>query len=329
MASCQWAVLTTESAYGVPTASPVLNADYLVLELLDDDPLGGMEPVPNNEQLYSWLACGEADRAIGETYSITGTIRTLLYPTQAALLLGWAFRPVDDQEVTGDEIPWVTAEPEGQMASMCLDFAYRDDAGDERKNRLLGGKVTGATLSADRGTRDGAFVLELETTWSSRTSTAAAAPAASAYPSAAPYFLSATQGNVVINGNTLDDDFDALTIAGEYEANARFDASTVVSRIRHHRRNYTLEVQKLLTFTPDLRALRDNRTVFAASVTLDFPGGTGQQTIGFTMPSARVSDDGWSRSLPIAGDRQETLNIMAQFDRTAGYHFATTIGTQA
>jgi hypothetical protein len=325
--NCSWAILTTESAYKVPTATPVLGTDYTVLELLDDNPIG-ITNTPNTETLYSWLACGDADRGVGETATIEGTIRTLLYPAQAALLLGWAFMEVD-QSVEDSEIPWITSEPAGQLASMTLDFAYRDDDGTERKNRYLGGKVTGVTLGADRGTRDGAFVLELTTAWSERTSTSATAPAAADYPSAAtsPYFLSATSGNVIVNSQTISN-YQSLSIAGEYTAPIVFDEDPTVKRIRHHRKDYTLTLGNRLKFTPDWRALFEARSVFGADVTLEYPGGTGQQSILFDLgDNCRMSE--WTRALPINADRTQTAVIVSQFDRTAERTLAVTIGTQA
>ena len=327
--SCQWAMLLTESSYKTPVTATTAGVDHLVLELLDDDPIGGMEVVPANEQLYSWLACGEPDRAIGETSAIEGTIRTLLYPEQANLLLGWAYRPVADQGVTGFEIPWVTSEPAGQFASMAMDYSYRDDAGTERKARLLGGKVTGATLTAARGTRDGAFVLELQVTFSERTTTTTTAPLAATYPTGAPYFLSATSGNVAIN-STVISDYDSLTIAGAYTTNARYDEATVVSRIRHHRQEYTLQLASLLKFTPDWRALMLDRTTFPAAVTLDYPGGTGEQSITFDFgANSRVTDGGWTRALPIAADRTQQLTILSQYDRTAETLMEIEVGVQS
>lgn len=326
MASCSWAMLVTETAYKTPATPTTPNADHLVLELLDDDPVA-VESVPQNEQLYSWLACGEPDRAIGETAAVSGTIRTLLYPAQAPLLLGWAFRKVD-QSGTPD-IPWTTSEPDGQMASMALDFAYRDDSGTERKGRYLGGKVTRASLAADRNTRGGAFVLELDVTFSSVTTTSATAPAASDYPSGAPYFLSATSAGVVLNSATIAD-YESLTIEANYTTTARFDEAAAVKRIRHHRDEITLALSSLLKFTPDWRALRDNRSTFAAEVTMLYPGGSGQQELTWDFgANCRVADDGWQKQLQLASDRTQSLNVMCQYDRTAGRLLELTIGTQS
>jgi hypothetical protein len=329
--NCMWLKLVRESAYKTPVTPTTINEDYLVIELLDDDP-ASIELEPNTEQLYSWLACGDPDRGIGETYQITGTIRTLLYPDQAPILLGWAMREVADQAVTGEEIPWVTSEPAGQLASMSADFAYRDNNGNERKDRFLGGKVTGFTLGAVRGTRDGAFVLELQVAFSERTTTTATAPAASDYPAAAtsPYFLSAATGNLTIDGTAIDE-FRAVTVAGAYTAPITFNEQPTITRIRHYRKEFTLEVNGDLLFAPDWRALRDDRSVFDAELILTYPGGTGAQEITLDFgDNCRVNGaDGWSKQLPINADRLQTLSVISQFSRTLERTLALTIGVQA
>lgn len=332
MSSCAWLRLIKESAYKTPVTPTTLNEDYLVLELLDDDP-ASIEVAPNTEQLYSWLACGDPDRGIGETYGITGTIRTLLYPQQAPILLGWAMREISGQGGDpGDATPWVTTEPAGQLASMACDYSYRDNDGVERKGRFLGGKVTGFTLGAARGTRDGAFVLELQTAWSERTTTTAAAPAAADYPDAstAPYMLSAATGGLTINEVAIDD-FRGVSVAGNYTAPIAFNERPTITRIRHYRKEFVLEVEGDLLFTPDWRALRDDRSVFDAGLVLSYPGGTGEQEITFDLgDNCRVNGaDGWQKQLPINADRTQTLSVISQFSRTLGRTAALTIGTQA
>jgi hypothetical protein len=329
--NCAWLRLIRESAYKVPVTPTTLNTDFLVIELLDDDPFN-VEPAPTTEQLFSWLACGDPDRGIGETYAIEGPLRTLLYPDQAALLLGWAVQPVAGQGDAGNEVPWLTSEPAGQMASMTADFAYSDDDGVERKARYLGGKVTSFTLTADRGTRDGAFVLELQTAWSERTTTTATAPPASEYPSAAtpPYFLGATSGNVTIDGETISN-YTTLSIEGNYTAPIVFDEDPFIKRIRHRRKEFMLNMTGRLKVTPDWRALRDNRSIFDATVVMEYPGGAGAQSLTWDMGgNVRVSGpDGWSKSLPLNADRMQSLSLISQFDRDLSRTLALTIGVQA
>jgi hypothetical protein len=223
----------------------------------------------------------------------------------------------------------VTSEPSGQMASMTLDFMYKDDDGNERPNRFLGGKVTGGSLTFDRGTRDGAGVLELQTAWSERTSTAATDPPESSYPSAttAPYFLSATSGNVVVNGQTISN-YQSLAIRGEYTAPIVFDEDPTITRIRHRRRDFSLVLGARLKFSPDWRLLRDTRAVFSATVGMEYPGGTGQQVLTWDF-GANCRMPEWSPSLPINADPTQEATIVSQYDRTAGRTLEVTFDEQA
>lgn len=325
---CQWLRLIRESAYRTPVTPATVNTDYLAVELLDDDPVS-IEPRANNEPLMSWLACGARDRTIGETETIEGTIRTLLYPAQVPLFFGWWLGVIADQDDPGNEFPWVTSEPEGQLPSMAADYGLVDDEGEERKGRLLGGKVTGGTLTFSRGTRQGAGVLELNTRWSELTTTALSAPDAADYPSqsTAPYYLSATSGNVAINSQTVVG-YDDLTVTTNYEASARYDEFPYVRRIRHNARDYTFSLGGLLVFDPDWRALQRARTTIPAAITLDYPGGTGAQTITLDFGDNAIIDE-WGRALPIRGDRTQTITVASQFDRTAGTMLTYSIGTQA
>lgn len=323
MAQCLYARLIQESAYKTPVTLDTLNSDHIVLELIDDDAVS-VEPVANSEQLYSWLACGEPDRHIGETSGVSGTIRTLLYPAQAPLLLGAAFQPIVDGT---PDTPWESDEPDGEFASFAMDLGYRDDSGTLREARYLGGKFTRVSLSAARGTRDGAFVFEGDVTFSSST-TAGTAPTASDYPTGAPYFLSATSGNLSINSASISN-YESITLEANYTASARFDESATVSRIRHRRREFTLAVTSLLKFTPDWRALQLARTEFPATLALLYPGGSGQQQITFDFGDVcRVTDNGWTRSLPLGADRMQTLTILSQYDRDDAQLMTCAIGTQ-
>lgn len=324
MSQCLWARLIQESAYNTPVTVTTLNTDHIVLELIDDDAVT-VEPVANTEQLYSWLACGDPDRHIGETIGYQGTIRTLVYPPQVPLLFGAAFQPI--VEGTPDT-PWESDEPDGQFASFAMDLGYRDDNGTQRKARYTGGKVVRANLSAARGTRDGAFVLELECIFSTST-TAGDDPVAANYPTGAPYFLSSTSGNLSINSTTISN-YESITLEANYTASARFDESTTVSRIRHRRRKFTLAVTSLLKFNPDWRALQNARTEFPVTLAMLYPGGGGQQEVSFDFGDVcRVDDNGWTRSLPLGADRMQTLTILSQWDRDDAQLMTCAIGTQS
>lgn len=321
MSQCLWARLIRETAYRSPDTLGTLNDTHTILELVDDDAVS-IEPVANNEQLYSWLACGDPDRVIGETETIEGTIRTLLYPAQAPLLLGWAFMPIVDGT---PDTPWETDEPDGEFASMALDLGYRDDDGNARSLRLLGGKVTAATLSAARGTRQGAFMLELTARFSS-TTTAGSTPDAGDYPTGAPYFLSSTSGNLSVNSSTISN-YDSLSISAAYTVDARYDESTYVSRIRHRRREHTLTIGGILKHTPDWRALQTGRTAFSTTLAMNYPGGAGQQQISWDWGDNCLMRE-WSRSLPLGGARTQQAVILSQYDRDDDQTLTVAIGTQ-
>lgn len=329
MAACLWLRLIQESAYKTPVVFTTLNADHAVLDLVDDD-AASFEPRANVEQLRAFKACGGRDRAVGETSIITGSFKTPLYPSQAAFLLGMCFRKVSGQDIEGSEVPWPTTEPAGQFASVAADMGYRDDDGNVRSARLLGGKVGRARLSAARGTRDGLWMLEGDMTFSS-VDTAGTVPALADYPATAeaPYYFGSTSGGLSVNSVGITD-YDSIAIEGAYEMSARFAEGPTVRRIRHNSSDFTIEIAKYLKFTPDWRALQTSRATFPVTLALNYPGGAGQQQITLDFgDNCRVDDEGWSKSYPLAGDKMETLKVVSQYDRDDDQFMTVAIGTQA
>src|SRR5208283_3390658 len=80
----QWLRLTRETSYGVRNATPS-GSDVIWVRLYQANPFG-MRPVPARQIIRSADASNRRRQVVAGRKVYTGTLNTLLYPTQASYL---------------------------------------------------------------------------------------------------------------------------------------------------------------------------------------------------------------------------------------------------
>lgn len=313
MAGKHFAKFITESAYKTPIGTidgTTLLTGWVPLDLPDDNAIG-VRRAPNFEQLMTAKARGGPDRAVGDTYGVAGSLRGILYPDQAPLLLGWGLVPVD-QSGTPD-YPWTTSEPNGDLASATLVYGYEDLNFSVLKHRYRGLKAASFVLSGARGTRGGAIEWSAEATGSDEASASSdSEPSLSQYPTLAPYHLS----DVAIEVNNVAiSNFESFTLTATNTLDVMFDESTTAAIIRMQSRTITLAITAALKSTPDWEALFVAGTLLSADtkLTLTHPGNNHMIEIDL-QGAARVTD--WARDSRLQARNNQTITIQAQLDRS-------------
>lgn len=311
----RWVNFLTESAFKTATSNTqnntTLGVSWLPIELISDDAVN-FNWMPDREDIRTALARNRVERQVGTTYSLTGSGKTLLYPAQDNLLIGWGFTRNDMGGAgTTDDVPWTTTEPARDLASVIFASYAEDDALTAEKYRYDGCKCGRMALAASADNQ--AFELSFDFTGSQRIASDASdvEPVKTYYPSTAPYHLS--DAALVVNGTTISN-FSGVTIQVENELQPRKDNRTYAQPIRGWGRLVTLQVQQLYKATPDLQALFQARTALSTcTLVLTHPTGP---TLTFDLKaSSRITD--YKRVYPIGRSHEEQYTITAWYDRTA------------
>lgn len=208
MPARRFVMLVKESSYGVPMDTPVLGTDAFYLRLGDgtdiqDNPI--IQETPHGGG-FTTAACAWSDQRTHE-----GTLATLLYPSQAKILLDWALTNIN----VGRTTPWVTTDagqksPPGDLASMSIYDAIQNLDGSFTRTAHRGCKVDSGTLNLvmDGAGRAAALSLQIkggdiETV----DDTEFPAPGATDYP-CGPYVASDLGGSLIIGtSRALYDNF--------------------------------------------------------------------------------------------------------------------------
>ena len=122
MSASEFLYIVQESALNTPVASPasgLLPAPPLLHPPIDGNSFG-MVANPVIEEIPYGGGFAVTAEAISDHYECKGQLKSKLYPSQAAFLLGWATTRIDG---SGD--PWATTEPVGDLASCSI---YHADA---------------------------------------------------------------------------------------------------------------------------------------------------------------------------------------------------------
>jgi hypothetical protein len=313
--------MIVESAFKTAATSTfdgtTVNISWLPLELSADNAFQ-VDWAPDQEPLRTALARNRVQRHLGSTSSLTGSLQTLLYPAQDNLLLGWGFTRNDmGGGGTADDVPWTTTEPARDLASVTFVGYAEDDSLNAEKYRFNGCKCNRMSVSAARGTMQGAVMVSADFTGSERASSADTEPARSLYPATAPYNLS--DCTLTVNGSVIAN-YESFTITVENEVEAMKDNRTFAQPIRGYGRTLSLEITQLYKNSPDLLALYTGKTEFATTLVLTHPTAP---TVTFNFQaSCRILP--YTRQYPLAGRHTEGYTIVPQYNLTNGTDLAIT-----
>jgi hypothetical protein len=214
--------------------------------------------------------------SVSDHYECKGQLKTKLYPSQAALLLGWALTRVDG---SGD--PWTTSEPTGDLASCSVYHAVRRSDGTYRRKRFAGCKVAGARIEVSRKSTTAMLTFDLLASRSygnamdsssDPSSSEFPAPSESSYPTA-PYTFKMTAGGITVASSRTE--YDSLAIAIQNVLDGRWFEQSYLQVNQFCGRASTLEADLYLKASPDDRSAFEAITAQGASAVFT-NGVTGQ-----------------------------------------------------
>jgi hypothetical protein len=200
----EYLLVVKESALNTPMASPVLNTDMFYIRLAEGNSFK-MRAKPVIQTINYGGGFAVAAEAISDRYDVTGSLDTILYPTQAQFLLDWSSTRIN----SGQTLPWVTTEPPGDLASCTVYHAIKQSTGAYNLKQFSGVKITSwkVDVSSDgtiaklslglMGSKQVGFGTET----GDPTSTPFPAPAETSYPTG-PYTFAMTSGQLSIGGST-------------------------------------------------------------------------------------------------------------------------------
>jgi hypothetical protein len=218
-------------------------------------------------------------------------LRTRLYMSQAATLLGWAMQRVD----SGQTAPWTTDQLPNDLASATVEFAYSyANNATLRRKRYLGTKVLDWSLEASNSPDDPCLYLTLTLAalvGQSNPVDSSSDPNATAFPAPA---LTDFPTNVVclqdlaLSIGTSRTKFDRVQVRGQNKARAYFDGGKLANRIRCNGRTVTWGAHLRLDSTPDDRAHYEAVTTLGTG---SLVGTVGANTFTLNMHGQDLSQD--------------------------------------
>lgn len=325
MSAPEFLWIVKESAYGTPMASPVAGTDSVYVRLADSNSFGMVADPIFNETPYGGGLDTCADVTV-DHFDVKGSLSTLLYPSQAALLLSWALTPIN----TGQTSPWTTTEPAQDLASCTVYHGIRRRDGTIKRHKYTGVKVAAATIACSRQAPRATLQLDLVASKevgnpvdssSDPTGTEFPEPADTAYP-VGPYVFSNTAGLFKV-GSFLSQ-YSDISFKVQNKLDPQWYENHWVSTCGYKGRAVTLDATVLLKASPDLRS--GYLSLANQDVEVTFSDGVSGHTatkLDFNLKNyiARVPYD-----LPLGGEFWQKLSIKNRYDPANG-DFALTVST--
>jgi len=312
-----------EGALNTPVASPVTwptpspNAFYI--RLVDGNSFSMMATPIIEEIPYGGGFAVTAD-AVSDHYQCKGQLKTKLYSSQAAMLLGLLMTRVD-----GSGNPWASTEPVGDLASCSIYHAIRRSDGTYKRTQFSGVKAAGGTIEVSRQSTTAMLTLDLLACKSAGnamdgssdpSSGAFPAPVEDNYP-LSPYTFHQTAGGFFCrsSGSAVRMQYDSLAIKIQSALDGRWFEQSYLTVNQFCGRASTLEADLYLQATPDDQSAFEALT--AQTVGLTF-------TTGVTGTNLTLMFNGQNTitqlpyDLPLNQAFMRKLSLKNRFDPTAG-----------
>jgi hypothetical protein len=271
----EYLCLVEESAYGTPVTPLVPGTNQLYIRLTESNSFSVIAESVQQEIPFGGGFDVPAD-VVADNYTVVGSLKTLLYPSQAAFLLGWSLTRVN----VGGTVPWTTSEPPYDLASVSAYHAIRRRDGTWKYTYYPGGKVTSGKLSVSRGDPKAKLELGLQfqkeignvidASSDLTTTTFPISPADTVYP-IGPYLHGHTAANVLFGGTALVQ-YESLELSWTNKLDPRWFESHWLSILGCHGREFSADIALLLKATPNMRDIYMGLADKAVDVT--FTNGT-------------------------------------------------------
>lgn len=306
-----------ESAYGTKKPSATAGVDSVYIRLADANAFSMVADPVFVETAFGGGWDEPAD-VQADHYDVKGALSTLLYPTQANLLLDWLMTPVN----TGQTLPWVTTEPAGDLASCTIYHGIRRRDGTIKRHKYTGVKCAGGEIACSRSAPRATLKLDLIGQKEVGNAVDASAdpdatefpePADSAYATG-PYLFSHTSALFKV-GSALTQ-YAGVSLKVTNKLDPQFFENHWLSTCGNKGRSATLDADVLLKASPDLRTAMLALT--NQDVELSFNDGvTGHVTtkIDFNTKNyvAKLPYD-----LPLGKEFMQKLSIKNRYDTSVG-----------
>jgi hypothetical protein len=318
MSAREFLWIVQESALNSPVGSPLTwptaNANAFFIRLVDGNSFTAYAKPVLEEIKYGGGYAVTAD-VISDHYEVAGQLKTKLYPSQAAFLLGWALTRNDSTN------PWTTSEPLGDLASCSVYHAVRRSDGTYKRRQYSGCKVAAARIEVSRSSTTAMLTLDLIASksqgnsmdgTSDPSSGAFPAPTETNYP-LSPYTFKMTSGGLTVGSTRTE--YEDLSINVQNAIDARWFEASYRQVIQFCGRSSSLETNLYLKPSPDDRSTFEAITAQSASVVFS-NGVTGQNmTLQFNGQN-RIKDLPYD--LPLDKTFMQKLSLVNVFDQAAG-----------
>jgi hypothetical protein len=281
MSAREFLWVVKESALNTLMTSPVAGTDSMYIRLVDGNSFG-MYAKPLIEEIPYGGGLAVTAEAVSDHYECKGQLKTKLYPSQAAMLMGWAINRVD-----GSGNPWTTSEPVGDLASCSVYHAVRRSDGSYTRKLFSGCKVAGWRVEVSRQGTTAMLTLDLIASKSQGNSmdgtsdpstSAFPAPSEGAYPTG-PYTFKMTAGGLTVASSRTE--YEDLAIAAQNVIDGRWFEHSYLDIVQFCGRASTLNATLYLKATPDDRSAFQAITAQTCSAVFN-NGVTGQaMTLAF------------------------------------------------
>ena len=289
-----WLAMTPEASYGVydPDATP------LWIRLHESNACT-LRPRPLAGTIRSADGGNRRRQRIATRQAVTGRLRTLFYPSQAAALLGWAAGLAD-----------------ANLPSYTID--HWDSV---RARRYLGCMVKGLTIRCAAGRDDGVASLEFDVVGQqpAPVDPTLPEPAPAALPAESPYTHQQTAGLLTLGGARSR--YKSLQVAIRNYLIPTWDESPWITALYWGGRDVDLTVALQYLSAAD-RASFEAQAPLACQVAWSQAGSSPSVTLDFQGSNylGDLVDD-----LPLDGAGYQTLTLQAFFDSTAATDLTLTV----
>jgi hypothetical protein len=313
MATREFARIITESVFGTPTSTPVLDTDYLALRLESPGQLG-VRYDPERWTLNDGKGMNLLHLTGSERGMPSGRLSMKLYREHAPVILKWIF-----QQITSGSVPWTQTDRTGDLASCTIQHAIvlEDSGATVERRQHFGNKVRRATLRADNtsdlwtveldivGKTSAGLTLDLST---DPDATAFPEPALADFPDNPYTFQDITSLKI---GSTRTE-VSSVEITVENTLDPRYFLARHPSMIRYISRRITMSATLLYASAAD-RASYENLTAVDSELIVD-DGSDSWKLDMFGSPRITTISD------QINHDKahDQVLTITSFLDNTAG-----------
>jgi hypothetical protein len=282
MSAREYLMIVKESALGTVVANPVAGTDAIYVRLIDGNAFT-MVADPVIEEVPYGGGFAVTAEAISDHYECKGQLKTKLYPSQAALLLGWAITRVG----ASPQAPWATTEPVGDLASCSVYHAVRNSDGTYGLKRYAGCKVAGWRVEVSRQSTTAVLTLDLVAAQefgnamegtADPTADEFPAPQEGQYP-VGPYTFKQTAGQLSVG--SVRSQYESLAIAGRNALDGRWFESAHLQVVQSCGRSTTLDAALMLKSTPDDRSAYEALAAQSCSVGFNTGGAGTNLTLAF------------------------------------------------